>query len=260
MFDKKIRGRKFASENLRQKICVKERHFVYSQTYGNNAFRAEPIVNTYIERDVRALTQVGDERAFFNFMVAMAARTGQLLNLSDVARDVEISVPTAKRWLSVLQASNIVYLLQPWHINITKRVVKAPKIYFLDTGLAAHLAGWNTVEALTSGASSGAFFETFVLSEVLKSYYNKGELRPPFYFYRDRQGNEIDLMIMENGMLYPVEIKKSATPRKEDLASFVQIDRYMGSGIKRGPGALICTYGEFLPLNETDWIFPVNCL
>jgi predicted AAA+ superfamily ATPase len=139
-------------------------------------------VSTYIERDVRALTQVGDERAFFNFMVATAARTGQLLNLSDIARDVEISVPTAKRWLSVLQTSNIVYLLQPWHTNVTKRVVKAPKLYFLDTGLAAHLAGWNTPEPLMKGAASGAFFETFVLSEVLKSYYNKGVLHPPLYF------------------------------------------------------------------------------
>ncbi|MDR1377349.1 MAG: ATP-binding protein [Synergistaceae bacterium] len=217
-------------------------------------------INTYIERDVRALTQVGDERAFFSFMVTMAARTGQLLNLSDVAKDVGISVPTAKRWLSVLQTSNIVYLLQPWHANITKRVVKTPKIYFLDTGLAAQLAGWNTVEALARGASSGAFFETFVISEALKSYYNKGDLRPPFYFYRDRQGNEIDLIILENGVLYPVEIKKSAAPRKEDTASFAQLGQCAGSGMKRGPGALVCMYEEFLPLTKTDWIFPVSRL
>jgi predicted AAA+ superfamily ATPase len=217
-------------------------------------------INTYIERDVRALTQVGDERAFFNFMVTMAARTGQLLNLSDVARDVGISVPTAKRWLSVLQASNIAYLLQPWHTNVTKRAVKTPKVYFLDTGLAAHLAGWNTAEALMRGASSGAFFETFVISEALKSHYNKGELRPSFYFYRDRQGNEIDLIILEDGVLYPIEIKKSANPRKEDVASFVQLDPCASFGMKRGAGALVCMYEEFLPLNEVDWIFPVSCL
>jgi predicted AAA+ superfamily ATPase len=217
-------------------------------------------VNTYIERDVRALTQVGDERAFFNFMVATAARTGQMLNLSDVARDVEISVPTAKRWLSVLQTSNIVYLLQPWHTNVTKRVVKTPKLYFLDTGLAANLTGWNTAEVLMKGASAGAFFETFVIAEVLKSYYNKGVLRPPLYFYRDKQGNEIDLLIFDNGTLYPVEIKKSANPRQEDIKSFAQLDGGAGADIRRGPGAILCLYKELLPLDNADWIFPIGYL
>ncbi|MDR3278904.1 MAG: ATP-binding protein [Synergistaceae bacterium] len=215
-------------------------------------------VGTYIERDVRSLTQVGDERAFFSFMVAMAARTGQLLNLSDVARDAEISVVTAKRWLSVLEASNIVYLLRPWHTNITNRAVKTPKLYFRNTGLAAHITGWSAGSVLMRGASSGAFFETFIVGEILKSYLNKGVLNPPLYFYRDKQGSEIDLLILENGTLHPVEIKKSASPRIHDVKSFAALDKFSDSGVSRGPGALVCLYKEPLPLGGADWIYPVS--
>jgi predicted AAA+ superfamily ATPase len=136
-------------------------------------------LSTYLERDVRNLTQVGDLSAFRAFMVALAARTGRTLNLSAVASDVGVSVPTAKRWLSILEASQVVYLLKPYHINVTKRVVKMPKLYFLDTGLAAHLTGWTTPEVLQNGAMAGEFFETFVVSEVLKSYHNSGVLDPP---------------------------------------------------------------------------------
>lgn len=152
-------------------------------------------VNTYIERDIKELSEIGDTVKFTNFMVATAASVGQLLNLTSLARDVGISVPTAERWLSILVASNIVYLLQPYSNNILKRVVKTPKLYFLDTGLAAYLTKWTTPDVLKNGAMAGAFFENFVLSEIIKGYYNQGVTEPPLYFYRDKDMNEIDLLI-----------------------------------------------------------------
>ena len=148
-------------------------------------------VRTYIERDVRDLSEIGDTVKFTRFMTAAAASTGQLVNLASMARDVGISQPTAERWLSILVASNIVYLLKPYSNNITKRAVKTPKLYFLDTGLAAYLTRWNTPDVLKNGAMAGAFFESFVISEIIKSYYNKGIVEPPLYFYRDKDMNEI---------------------------------------------------------------------
>ena len=150
-------------------------------------------VRTYIERDVRELSEIGDEIKFTRFMTVVAASTGQLLNLASLSRDVGISQPTAERWLSILVASNLVYLLQPYSNNVTKRALKTPKLYFLDTGLAAYLTKWTTTDVLKSGAMAGAFFESFVVAEIIKSYYNKGILELPLYFYRDRDMNEIDL-------------------------------------------------------------------
>jgi len=212
-------------------------------------------VKTYIERDVCDLTQVGDELKFIQFMTVMASRTGQLLNLSDAARDVGISTPTAERWLSVLVASNIVYLLQPYYNNITKRAVKTPKLFFLDTGLAAYLTRWNTSDVLQNGAMAGAFFETFVISEIIKSYYNCGLLDLPLYFYRDKDGIEIDLLIEQNGGLYPIEIKKNADPRKEDISAFRVLDTI--SGIIRKPGGVVCMYDNLITLKGEDKIIPI---
>jgi hypothetical protein len=214
-------------------------------------------VKTYIERDVRDLTQVGDEGKFIKFMTVIAACTGQLLNLASVARDVNISAPTAERWLSILQASQIVYLLQPYYNNITKRAVKTPKVYFLDTGLAAYLTKWNTPEVLQNGAMAGAFFETFVIAEVIKSYLNKGR-DIPLYFYRDKDMNEIDLLILQNGTLYPIEIKKYADPSKNDISVFRVLDRI--PNIKRGPGGVVCMYDNLITLKDEDMVIPVKYL
>ena len=144
-------------------------------------------VNTYIERDVRNLTQVGDTLTFLKFMTALASRIGQLLNLNSVANEVGITIPTAQRWLSILVSSNIVYLLEPYYNNIMKRAVKTPKIYFLDTGLVSYLTKWKNQDVLESGNMARSFFENFVIVEIIKSYYNTGELRPPIYFYRDKK-------------------------------------------------------------------------
>lgn len=215
-------------------------------------------LRTYIERDVRDLTEIGDTVKFSKFMVAVAAMTGNLLNLASLARDVGISQPTAERWLSILVASNIVYLLQPYSNNITKRAIKTPKVYFLDTGLAAYLTKWNTPDVLKNGAMAGAFFESFVVSEIIKSYYNKGVLEPPLYFYRDKDMNEIDIIIEENGVLYPLEIKKHADPTKKDIDAFNVLDKI--PNIQRGTGGVICLYDNLLSLTDKDKIIPVKYL
>lgn len=215
-------------------------------------------VRTYIERDVRELSEIGDTVKFTKFMVAVAASTGQLLNLSSLANDVGISQPTAERWLSILVASNIVYLLHPYYNNITKRAIKTPKLYFLDTGLAAYLTRWNTPDVLKSGAMAGAFFESFVVSEIIKSYYNKGILELPLYFYRDKDMNEIDLLIEDGGTLYPIEIKKHADPQKKDIDAFALLDKI--PGIRRGPGGVVCLYDKLVTFRGEDKVIPITYL
>ena len=213
---------------------------------------------TYIERDVRKLAQVADEVKFTQFMTVVAARTAQLLNLASLARDVGISQPTAERWLSVMVTSNLVYLLRPYHNNITKRTVKTPKLYFLDTGLAAYLTRWNTADVMRNGAMAGAFFETFVIGEIVKSYNNRGILNLPLYFYRDRDGTEIDLLIEDGGTLYPIEIKKRAEPKISDADTFRVLAKL--PDIKRGTGGVVCLYERLATLADGIRSIPVTML
>ncbi len=198
-------------------------------------------VQTYIQRDVRALTRVGDEMTFQRFLRAVAARTSQLVNYADLARDVDVDQKTAKSWLSILEASGLIYLLQPYHSNVSKRLLKTPKLHFLDTGLCAYLTQWSTPEALEAGAMSGAILETFMFSEILKSYWHNGK-SAYFYFYRDRDQKEIDLIIEQDNRLYPVEFKKSATPSRDASKNFSVLDNL---DRPMGPGAVLC-------LRETD--------
>lgn len=214
-------------------------------------------LKTYLERDVRDLTQVGDELKFLQFMRVIAANTGNLLNLSSVSKEVGISQPTAQRWLSVLQTSNIVYLLYPYSNNVIKRTIKTPKIYFLDTGLCAFLTKWNNQDVLENGAMAGAFFETFIISEIIKSYYNAG-LEPPIYYYRDKDGKEIDLLIFENGCLYPIEIKKTSNPNIADIKSFNILDNLKNP--QRATGGIVCMYDNLIPLQNKDMIIPISYL
>jgi predicted AAA+ superfamily ATPase len=225
--------------------------FSWSDYYG-------AYVRTYIERDVRKLARVDNELAFQTFMTAAAARTSQMLNLTDLAGDVGISVPTAQRWLSILVTSNIVYLLRPWFTNLTKRAIKTPRLYFTDTGLAAYLTQWNTPAVLREGAMAGAFFETHVICEVLKSYYNRGLLDPPLYYYRDKDRREIDLIIIENGRMHPLEIKKAGVGRPADTRAFKVIDSLAGA--IRGSGGVICLAESLQPLSGDDVMIPVGYL
>lgn len=211
-------------------------------------------VQTYLQRDVRDLAQVGDEMAFLRFLQVSAARTGQLLNMAELARDADVAPNTAKRWLSILQASGLVYLLEPWFTNVTKRMVKTPKLYFLDTGLASYLTGWSSPETLEAGAMAGAMLETWVVGELLKSWWHNG-LSAPFYFYRDKEQREVDLLIVRDGTVYPVEIKKSASPDKTAIRHFASLDKL---GMPVGPGAVISLVSQALPLTETVWTIPAG--
>lgn len=206
-------------------------------------------LKTYIERDIKKLTQVADEMQFFQFISVAAARTGQLVNYSDISKDCGISEVTAKKWLSLLVSSGLVYLLQPYFTNIEKRVVKTAKLYFMDTGLAAYLTRWSNPEVMQSGAMAGAFFETYVISEIIKSFSNNGE-EPPIYFYRDKDKYEIDLLIEQNNILYPIEIKKTATPSSDDAKNFFITKRI--KNIKIAQGIIICNCSQVLNVKNKD--------
>ena len=213
-------------------------------------------LQTYIQRDLRDLARVGDEMSFLRFVRAAAARTGQLLNMSNLARDADIAPNTAKSWLSILQASGIIHLLEPWYSNVTTRLIKAPKLYFLDTGFAAYLTEWTTPETLEAGAMSGAILETWVVAEILKGYLHNG-LQPPLYFYRDKDKKEIDLLIVRDGTLYPVEIKKTASPHASAAKNF---SLPAAKGAKIGPGAVICLISEPMPLTREVTALPIGML
>ncbi|MBE0475109.1 MAG: ATP-binding protein [Rhodoferax sp.] len=213
-------------------------------------------IQTYIQRDVQDVLKVSDQLAFNRFLAAVAARTGQLLNYANLARDVDVDNKTAKAWLSVLETSGLVFLLQPYHTNLTKRMVKTPKLYFLDTGLAAYLTKWPDAASLEAGSMSGAMLETWVVSEIVKSYWHNG-LEANLYFYRDTDQQEVDLLIESGDTLYPVEIKKTASPSQNARRQFAVLDK-LGKTI--GPGAVLCLVERDTPLSQSVTAVPVAYL
>jgi predicted AAA+ superfamily ATPase len=213
-------------------------------------------LQTYVERDIRDLAQVGDQTRFVRFLKASAARTGQLLNYSDLARDADISVPTAKDWLSVLEASYQIHLIPPYYSNLTKRLVKAPKLYFLDTGFCSYLTDWTSPDTLSSGAMAGGMFETWVLGELLKSWWHR-KRTPNLYYYRDKDGREIDFLFCQDNRFYPVEAKLGATPRREWIRVFRTLDRLE---LARDAGAVVCLCEDAYPLEERTVALPVGYL
>ena len=226
-------------------------------------------VKTYLERDVRKLSAVQDLNDFRRFMVAVAARTGQMVNYSNIADEIGKDQTTVKAWMSILEASGIIYLLEPYTPSVLKRAIKTPKVYFRDTGLAAYLTRWLTPETLANGAMSGAFFETFVISEILKSYSNRGiDYRYCVSYYRGRDKkkvkengeiveaeSEIDLIIEQDGILYPIEIKQSAKVTSDETSAFLVLDKVNEK--KRGPGAIVCSCPQPGMLRENLFQIPV---
>jgi len=213
-------------------------------------------VQTYLQRDLRDLAKVGDELAFLRFLRASAARTGQLLNLSELARDTDVAPNTAKNWLSVLQASGLVYLLEPYYTNLTKRLIKTPKLYFLDTGLCAYLTEWSSPETLEAGAMGGAILETYVITELLKTYWHLGK-KAPFYFYRDKDKKEVDLLIVKDRTVYPIEIKKTASPKRNAVRHFKILEKL---NMTIGQGGVICLCDQVLPISENTYSIPLSFL
>lgn len=220
-------------------------------------------VNTYLERDVNEFVS-GDGITFMKFLAAAAARTGEILNCANIASDVGVSVPTVKSWLSILERTGIVYLLQPYSADALKRAIRAPKLYFRDTGLACYLTRWLTADALKCSAVAGSMFETFVVSEILKSYSNEGlDYRFSIFYYRGKDklaggDNEIDLVIEENGVLYPVEIKMTANPKASMSSANTVLDRI--SGKTRGMGVILCLIGKKTFLRENLLALPIEFL
>ena len=212
-------------------------------------------VNTYLERDIHDLEQVGKLNEFYNFLVFMAARTGQELKYDEIAKNVGVSAPTAKAWVSILERSGIIFILHPYYINITNRLVKTPKVYFLDTGLASYLCRWPTPETLESGAMSGAFFETFVISEIVKSYYNTGK-DLNLYYYRDIDKKEIDLLIVNADGIIPIEIKKAKSP--SDADKNFSVLKKLNMPIK--PALILCMADELMPYSKDVWLCPIGMI
>ncbi len=213
-------------------------------------------IQTYLQRDVRDLARVGSEISFVRFLRAAAARTGQMLNMTDLARDADVAVNTVKNWISVLQASGIVYLLEPFFTNVTKRLVKTPKLYFLDTGLCAYLTEWSSPETLEAGAMSGAILETWILGELLKGFLHNGR-RAPFYYYRDKDKKEIDLLIIQDGTIHPLEFKKTASPARDTIRLFDTLERL---GMPIGSGGIICLVEDIVPFTRKYFAIPVSAI
>ena len=203
-------------------------------------------VQTYLQRDVRDLANVGNLSSFLRFIRAAAARTGQLLNIAELARDADVSPNTGKHWLAVLEASGVVHLVQPWHVNLTQRLIKRPKLYFYDTGLVAWLTQWSSPQTLEAGAMAGAIFETWVVGEILKSRLNVG-LQEPLFYFRNKDQREVDLLIQSDGLLHPVEIKKSANPGADALAGIKSLHTM---GVPLGTGAVVCMVQQPVALSS----------
>ena len=210
-------------------------------------------ISTYLERDVRELSGAIDALKFNRFVTAVAARCSQLVNFTALAEDADIDIQTAKSWLNILETLGIVFLLHPYSNNVLKRTIRTPKLYFYDTGLVCYLTRWSSAEVAESGAMSGALLENFTVSELMKSYQNEG-LSPYLYFYRDRDAKEIDVLLEGNGKLFPLEIKKTATPDKRIVRTFDVIEK---SPLERGTGAVLCMAQEFSAFDRENLIVPV---
>ena len=211
-------------------------------------------IDTYISRDIRELTQIGNIDAFKKFVVSVASRTGEQLNYSALALDSGISVPTATNWMSILTVSGLVYLLEPYMNSEIKRLTHIPKIIFMDTGLAAFLAGWESAKDLQLSEKSGHYLETFIISEIVKSYNAKG-IKPNISYYRDKDKNEIDLIMYKNDTLYPFEIKKTASPNLRMISNFKILEK---TNKKIGNGGIICCYDKLMHLDENNMIIPIS--
>ena len=213
-------------------------------------------VQTYIERDVRRLLGSVDALEFLSFMTSVAARCSQMLNVNAIAGDVGQRPEKVKAWLSVLERSGIIFYLHPYSNNQLKRTVKAPKLYFDDCGLVAHLTRWTSAATMESGAMSGAFVENYVVSEIRKGWLNTG-MDAPLYYYRDRDAREIDLVTESDGELHPIEIKKTASPNASMVRSFSALDR---ATVPRGAGAIVCLSETLGALDSQTFIVPVGLL
>lgn len=210
-------------------------------------------LSTYIERDVRELSGSVDALRFSRFITAVAARTSQVVNYKAIADDADINQITAKKWIEILETLGIIFLLHPYSNNVLKRTIKAPKVYFYDTGLVCYLTRWSSPEVAENGAMSGALLENFAISEIIKSYQNTGK-EPFIHYYRDRDAKEIDVIMEGDGKLCPLEIKKTATPDRRIIKAFGLIDK---SPLKLGTSAVLCMADKLSAFDSNNLIIPI---
>lgn len=226
--------------------------FVSGKYTNKNVFYSS-YLQTYIERDVSDQIQVSDPLLFHDFIRAAACRTGQMLNVHDIAQDVGVTDDTARHWLQVLERSDVIFFLRPYSNNLLKRTVKTPKLYFFDTGLAAYLTRYTAPEILADGALNGAILENYVVSEILKSWQNRAE-DCLMWYYRDKSSNEIDIVLESGGVLHPMEIKRTANPGSALLQPFQLLDR---ASLPRGSSAILCMRPELSAISRENYIVPI---
>ena len=226
---------------------------IVSEKNSNSQIFYSSYLTTYIERDVREVSDAIDSLTFLHFITAVAARCGQILNIAEIARDADINQKQAKNWLGVLETLGLIFYLHPYSNNMLKRLVKTPKLYFYDTGLVCYLTKWSSAETLQSGAMNGAILENYVVAEIRKTYLNCGK-DPYMYYYRDKDAREIDIILEHDGVLNPIEIKKSANPGSELIKVFKLLDK---SSAKRSKGAVVCMKPELSAIDRENYIVPV---
>ena len=226
---------------------------IISGRYTDRNIYYSSYISTYVERDVRELSGNIDALKFNRFITAAAARTSQLLNYKALADDADIDMITAKAWVNILETLGIIFLLHPYSNNVLKRTIKTPKLYFYDTGLVCYLTKWSSPDVAESGAMNGALLENYAVSEIMKGYQNAG-LEPYLYFYRDRDTKEIDVIIEGDGKIYPLEIKKTATPDKRIIRTFGVIDK---APLEVGTGAVLCMAEQFGAFDRNNLIVPI---
>lgn len=216
----------------------------------------ETYIRTYIDRDIRQIINIKDESKFVKFISCVAARTAQEYNASDIAKDVGIDNKTVDEWISVLKNTNLIYMLQAYSNNNVQKAIKKPKIYFMDTGLACYLTGYINAKTLEKSAYNGAIFETYIITEIIKSYTNNGkDPRSRLYYYRDTNQKEIDLLIFNDNKVYPVEIKKSANPGKDAIKNFDIVKKF---GTDVGNGTVLCMMENIVAIDENNYYVPIE--
>lgn len=225
-------------------------------TYSNASIFYSSYIDTYMERDVRRLSNDIDSLKFLRFLRSVAARTSQQVNYKGIADDAEIDQTTAKNWLNVLEALGIIFLLEPYSNNVLKRTVSTPKLYFYDSGIVCYLTRWSSPETAMEGAMSGALLENYTVAEIIKTYQNAGQ-EPFLYYYRDKDAREIDLILERDGKLFPIEIKKMASPPKKLTKVFDLIDK---SPLQRGTGAILCMADQLGAFDQNNLIVPISLI
>ncbi len=226
---------------------------IVSGANSNSQIFYSSYLSTYIERDIRDLSDAIDSLKFLKFMTAAAARCGQMVNVADIAQDADINQTQAKNWLGILETLGIIFYLHPYSNNLLKRLVKTPKLYFYDTGLVCYLTKWSSADTLESGAMNGAILENYVVAEIAKTYWNCG-MEPYMYYYRDKDAKEIDIVLEHDGVLNPIEIKKTSNPGTELTKVFELLDK---SSTPRSKGAIICMKPGLGAIDRDNYIVPI---